>query len=676
MNFRFDTRTAVLLSLVWTVVVVGGCGSESVAAGPASPPGPAPVSKALTQRFEAATAGLIYDLDRVVVDPEWVPEQIGETSARELMAIADQARKDRRRLVALRASTDAVLAAPWMPESYRGLGDDLRSIRLFGRAAAAFLTALEIDPASNETRFSAANALQNAGRIERAVEELTNVITADPSHAEAHSRLASGLFLLGENDRAGDHLRTAVENGAVVPTHLETLLNEGTFRAATIIEGRPAGKRGPDGREPVIGEQVRIDTGGTSQANETTIAASDATSNEVVAGWNDWRQGGVRAGVSVSLDGGETWSDQLLRPPPGHTSNTEGDPMTAADHRTGTLWAGGVSYYVSDGGLYVARKQPGSTTFETAVMAYPTSTFVDKGWMGTGSRPGVPDSTRLFLAYHPFLQYSDDLGDSWSTPVDLDPGFGHLPRVSPTGELYIGYWDVNYGINIQRSLDGGDTVSTPIQIATRVDTDTTGSSYPGGFRVWPFTYIAVHRTTGTLYAVWHDVTGVVDGNDNVDLLFSRSTDQGTTWGPAVVINGDGDPPGDQFYPWLEIDQWGHLHMMFLDTRNTAQDDTDPQGWIDAYYSTSEDEGQTWTEHRLTPAPFAVGNEFFGDYCGLTVASDRVYPVYPSTVNGDLDIFSHRIIIAAPRLFFDGFESGDTSGWSIAVGEAKRRPSFP
>jgi len=130
-----------------------------------------------------------------------------------------------------------------------------------------------------------------------------------------------------------------------------------------------------------------------------------------------------------------------------------------------------------------------------------------------------------------------------------------------------------------------------------------------------------------------------------------------------VINGDSDPAGDQFFPWLEVDERGWLHMMFLDTRHTAQNDNASSAWMDTYYSYSKDGGATWTEHRLTPSSINDnGASFMGDYCGLTVVGNMVYPVYPSMQNGNYDVFTHTIVCGSDSLFSDGFESGDTSRW--------------
>ena len=101
---------------------------------------------------------------------------------------------------------------------------------------------------------------------------------------------------------------------------------------------------------PIIGPQVRVDVGGgRSAANETTASASEVDPNVIVAAWNDWRDAPppegnspIRMGVARSFDGGQTWEDLLVRPPKGFQRDIEGDPMTAYDDRTGTLWVGAI----------------------------------------------------------------------------------------------------------------------------------------------------------------------------------------------------------------------------------------------------------------------------------------------------------------------------------------------
>ena len=417
------------------------------------------------------------------------------------------------------------------------------------------------------------------------------------------------------------------------------------------------------GQEPTIGPQVRIDLGGgRAAANETTAAASEMDPLRVTAGWNDFRQNAWRCGFALSFDGGGTWSDFLLRPPPPNQSGVEGDPFTAFDDRTGTLWAGGMSF-VGNGGVFVARLDPDQQAFNPTVMADPGG-GVDKAWMTAGSMPGNPDSTRLYIAYNLGIIRSDDMGDTWTNPQGLGSGIGFLPRVGPNGEVYVVYWDFGAGVKLKRSLnDGAFTTHT---IATRMDVWGTqdGSRFPGNFRVPPLNYLDVDMNDGTLYAVYFDTTNIVDGNANVDLYFTKSIDRGTRWTTPVVINGDNDPPGDQFFPWIEVDDHGRIHIVFLDSRNTIQNDNVFNGMFDAYYTYSDDGGDTWNEFRLTSkswnSAWSSGGTFAGDYLGMAVAGDRVYPVYLDTSNGDADIYTNVIVFS---------RTGDLDGdGTVGVGD--------
>ena len=281
--------------------------------------------------------------------------------------------------------------------------------------------------------------------------------------------------------------------------------------------------------------------------------------------------------------------------------------------------------------------------------------FVDKGWMAAGPRPGEPDSTRLYIAYNAGIIWSDDLGDTWTAPAALGFGLGFLPRVGPEGELYVAYWNVGSGVRLKRSLNGGASFTTHT-IATRMDVWDTqeGTRFPGTFRVPPLNYFDVDPNDGTLYAVYFDTTNIVNGQSNVDLYFTKSTDRGATWTTPVVFNGDADPPGDQFFPWLEVDQCGPIHIVFLDSRHTVQDDDVPNGMLDTYYTYSTDGGGKWTEFRLTPASWSSnGSAFMGDYLGMAVAGNRVYPIFFFIDKGYKEFYTNVIVFPSPDLNDDG-----------------------
>lgn len=426
-----------------------------------------------------------------------------------------------------------------------------------------------------------------------------------------------------------------------------------------------------------IGDQIRIDNaGGTAAANETTIATSNLFPAVLVAGWNDWREGdpnnptrddGSRIGVGLSFDGGASWSDMVLRPPVEFQTRTEGDPMTAYDDRTGTLWVGGISFITNPGdkdAIFVARKDAGASEFGPSVVVNDGG-FPDKGWMAAGMTPGNPNSTNLYVTTSQGLSRSFDMGDSWVGPDFIDQGQGLLPRVGKDGMLYIAYKGFNVNSSkllLKRSSDGGSTFEPPIlqpgfTIATLLDVSQSTTRFPGRFKVFHFAYLAVDPRNDMLFVVYHDTTNFTiceNGtiNCNVDLWFTKSVDQGTTWTTPVVINGDADPPGDQFFPWIEVDQQGNLHVVFLDSRHTDQDDNVEHGMFDAYYAFSNDAGTTWQEHRLTSVSFDGFDDgfdddpaqFLGDYLGLARGECCVYPSYLSTHEGDSNIYMHKIEI--------------------------------
>jgi hypothetical protein len=164
------------------------------------------------------------------------------------------------------------------------------------------------------------------------------------------------------------------------------------------------------------------------------------------------------------------------------------------------------------------------------------------------------------------------------------------------------------------------------------------------------------------------------GSYNVDIYFCKSTNEGTSWTTPIKINRDGFPPGDQFFPWIEVDRAGVIHMVFYNTRHRVVNDGNEHGYIDAYYSTSSDGGATWTEYRLTPTTFDSINDgldrstqFMGDYNGLAIGGNRVYPCYPSSVNGNTDIFVNTIITATTPGDIDGDGDVDIADLAALLG---------
>ncbi|MGE0001590.1 MAG: sialidase family protein [Fimbriimonadaceae bacterium] len=406
-------------------------------------------------------------------------------------------------------------------------------------------------------------------------------------------------------------------------------------------------------QDPIVGPQVRIGNDPLSNSSdETSASAVTSDGSEIVGGWNDYRTDGtIKAGFAVSSNFGQTWANLVIRPPVANQTSVEGDPMACHDPRTGTLWAGAMAFG-GNGGIYVARKNPGANTFQPSVMARINGS-VDKGWMAAGPQPGQPNTTRVYITYNQGSIRSDDLGATWTVPTSLGSGIGFLPRVGPNGEVYVTYWDFSNGVMLRRSLDGGGTFSAPIRIATRMDvwsTEFNNIRFPGSYRVPPIHTMAVDPVSGHLYVVYFDTTNIIGGNRNVDLYFVKSTNQGVTWSTPVRMPFRSlTTVGDQFFPWLEVDARGRLQLLFFDTQNTVQNDGSPDGFLDQYYAYSDDGGDNWTKFRLTPQSFNArldgrnaGTSFMGDYQGIGFGGRYVYPVYLSTITAQAEIYTNVI----------------------------------
>lgn len=413
--------------------------------------------------------------------------------------------------------------------------------------------------------------------------------------------------------------------------------------------------------QPVfVGPPIRIDVGrGDAAANETSIAAS-RWGRDVAGSWNDWSEGTfnneiIRAGVGLSSNFGNTWTDFTLRPPSANRSSVEGDPYTIYDERTGNVWVGAISF-AGNGGVYIARKNPGANTFQPSVMVRAAS-GTDKIWGTAGPEPGNPNSTALYVAYNFGVQRSNDLGATWSNPVSLGSGLGFNPRVGPEGNVYVAYWDFNDNrLKLRRSTNGGSTFGSPVNLATRVGTWGTGDclEIPGNARIPCLPVIAVDPFNGNVYHTYFDRNGSDGrGGQNVDLFFQRSTDGGVTWtAPTVIPNASQGT--DQFFPWMEVDRNGRIHVMYMEAGSNNTDGS-RDAFCDNFYTYSDNGGASWaTPIKLNTTQYNARNDglnrsqdFIGDYLGHAVSGNRAYPCYMiskvGSTGGDTDIFTNRIV---------------------------------
>lgn len=399
--------------------------------------------------------------------------------------------------------------------------------------------------------------------------------------------------------------------------------------------------------------RLGLDDGHTQ--NETSIDARDGT---LIAGWNNYTDTTLVMGVGRSTDGGDSWTSDLFG---GHT--TMSDPMVAAggDGRWyyGYIATGGVGG--SDYEVYVRRSVDDGATWQSPVPVTSDTNFDDKPYLdASGDEVLVAYADFGFSPAKVRVARSLDGGQTFGSDTVLADlsvgGNGANPLIDGAGNYYV-FWRDSFQefLWMSKSTDQGTTWS---QDASIVAMNPLPSTLPGGFRMVNLPS-AASPAPGVLVVVWND-----ELLGDADILAIRSTDGGTTWSAPVRVNDDVGTSA-QFFPWIAADDDGGVHVVWYDRREDGFD-------IDVYVAYSSDGGATFgANQRVTAAaftpvlPWDVNVDFIGDYNGIVVDGDTVYPFYQDAREGNQDVYV-SLLPSPGGIFADGFESSDTSAWSATV----------
>ena len=324
-------------------------------------------------------------------------------------------------------------------------------------------------------------------------------------------------------------------------------------------------------------------------------------SNPVTGWWID------RIVVQKSTDYGQTWNNgvgigQNIQP------QVQDKEWLAVDHTQSAY----------RGNIYVSW-----TEFDDYASSNPNDS----------SRIRFSKSTDQGETFSDAITISDHGGDCLD---DDNTTEGAVPAVGPNGEVYIS-WAGPLGLMFDKSLDGGDTWGTDIFVSDIPDGwafDVPGISRCNGM---PITLCDISNSPyrGYIYICWGDQrNGVTD----TDVFFSRSTDGGDTWSPALRVNDD-NTTRHQFFPWMTIDPvTGHLWGVFYDRRNTTGLDTD------VFMVKSTDGGQTFENFKVSESSFTPSSGvFFGDYTNITAWDGKIFPIWMRLHNDNLSVWTAPVV---------------------------------
>lgn len=131
-----------------------------------------------------------------------------------------------------------------------------------------------------------------------------------------------------------------------------------------------------------------------------------------------------------------------------------------------------------------------------------------------------------------------------------------------------------------------------------------------------------------VYACWADTHAPPVSNptnNHARICFAYSADQGATWSSSNPHSLDDILSVDRFNPWMDLDESGHVHLVYYSTQN------DP-GRLkpDLYDVMSCDGGETWGDPiRITSISSNYINDSFqwGDYNGLSIVDGEIRPIW-------------------------------------------------
>lgn len=385
-------------------------------------------------------------------------------------------------------------------------------------------------------------------------------------------------------------------------------------------------------------QNIRVDSPGSNQPEEVSIAINPKNPNHLAAGANINH-------FFRSSNSGQTWTTSFLT----SSFGVWGDPCVVYDE-LGYLYYGHLSnppfpgYWIDR--IVIQHSTDNGATWNDGVgIGFLSPKNQDKEWIAVDMH-SPQFKGNIYVMWTEFDNYgssnpndssrikfsrSTDKGLTWSNSITISDRSGDcidsdntvegaVPCVGPNGEIYVS-WAGPLGLMFDKSTNGGLTWGT----------DKFVSNIPGG---WDFNVSGIYRCNGlpitacdtsqspfrgNIYINWSDQR---NGSTNTDVFFVRSTDGGNTWSQPLKVNDD-NSNRHQFFTWMTIDQTtGAIYIVFYDRRNTTGNLTD------VYVARSLDGGQSFVNFKVSQSSFTPSsNIFFGDYTNIAAFNKKVYPIW-------------------------------------------------
>lgn len=352
--------------------------------------------------------------------------------------------------------------------------------------------------------------------------------------------------------------------------------------------------------------------------SETFITLNPARPKTLAAGSNEIFRDPMRG--YFSSDGGASWGGvDLPLPPPLQGTNDHrfgSDPSLGFDTQ-GNVFYGYIVVFFGNGSgvdgteVAVARSSDGGQTYpQVALFSFATggNHFNDKPILAADTNVRSAFRDNVYIAWDAAsggsateggirLARSTDHGASFTaTRVDDPSGPGHGigadPFVGPNGELYVAWNDYhNNVIAFNRSFDGGVNWGQQGTISAKTAAFDVGIPAESFRRALVYPACDADRSDGAHRGRLYCSWMDLTLAGTTDIFFSSSDDNGATWSKARTAADQLDKLVDRFNQWLSVD--AVTGDVNLSFYDTRNDTTGSRFQTDIYFALSLDGGATF-----------------------------------------------------------------------------------
>ncbi len=328
---------------------------------------------------------------------------------------------------------------------------------------------------------------------------------------------------------------------------------------------------------------VRLTKNQAGSLTRSSWSVATDSQNRVHVVWCDSRDGNSEIYYKRSLNGGQTWGNDVRLTV---NSTNSYDPSIATDsqNRVHVVW-----YDNRDGHyeIYYKRSLDGGQTWGNDTRL----TVNVNGYPSWSPSIATDSQSRVHVVWcdsrdgNSTLYYKRSLdgGQSWGNDIRLTKGIDSFePSIATDSQnrVHVVWRDDRYVpflIYYNRSLDGGQTWGNDIRLAG----NGAGSHSPS----------VATDSQNRVHVVWHDYR---DGNP--EIYYKRSVDGGGSWGNDVRLTVNIASSASSS---IATDSKNRVHVVWDDGRNDN---------YEIYYKRSMNGGQTWENDARVTVNSAISKE--------------------------------------------------------------------